>query len=129
MIHDHTCIRGLVNSCIMCGKQYCVRGNMHTDPAACTPCLAIITLFAAAPAPPCWDFVGEAIGQSDTEMAPLRARAKQLLDYGKLKELHWDSATGAFLDWGAHTEDVKVQLKRINPQAKPVRPPCCLLRP
>lgn len=53
-------------------------------------------------------------------MAPLRARAKQLLDYGKLKELHWDAKSGAFLDWGAHTEDVKVQMQRVQPQTNPV---------
>lgn len=64
---------------------------------------------------------GQAIGKPEKELAPLRARAAGLLDYGKLKALHWDASAGTFLDWGVHTEDVALKAVQPNPQEPPVR--------
>jgi hypothetical protein len=42
------------------------------------------------------------------EMQRLRSQRSRLQDYVKLKELHWDTRTQAFLDWGMHTEAVEL---------------------
>uniref|UniRef100_A0A5K3ES20 Mannosyl-oligosaccharide glucosidase n=1 Tax=Mesocestoides corti TaxID=53468 RepID=A0A5K3ES20_MESCO len=64
-------------------------------------------------------------GELSASTLAYRAIASDLLDQGKLDELHWDERNGIYADYGLHTDSLMLVRPPASPNAKPDDPPVC----
>ncbi|KAF5826933.1 glycoside hydrolase [Dunaliella salina] len=67
--------------------------------------------------------IGTALGLPAHRVAPYIATHQALSDLGILNALHWDSELQMYLDWGLHTEEVKLQRRTYSAPAMRVATP------
>lgn len=58
--------------------------------------------------------IGAVAGAPEQLVGTYRAAAEQLAGLGALKALHWEQASGQFLDWGLHSEGVSLELDEVT---------------
>ncbi|KAG2483058.1 hypothetical protein HYH03_018041 [Edaphochlamys debaryana] len=67
--------------------------------------------------------IGSSLGLPAAAVQPYAAATAVLSDLRGLRRLHFDEGRGWFADWGTHTEDVALAIKRTTVPGQPGQPP------